>query len=118
MLVLVEVDRPGGHGHPEPPRGAQRHLGRAAPRAREAVVDLDGRDDVGCMVLTGADPAFCAGVDLKALATELRSVQQEPPERAARAPRHAAAARHADHRRHQRRRRSPAASSSPWAATS
>ena len=28
------------------------------------------------MVLTGADPAFCAGMDLKALATELRSVQQ------------------------------------------
>jgi enoyl-CoA hydratase len=29
------------------------------------------------MVLTGADPAFCAGMDLKSLATELRSVQKE-----------------------------------------
>ena len=29
------------------------------------------------MVLTGADPAFCAGMDLKSLATELREVQKE-----------------------------------------
>ncbi len=35
------------------------------------------RDDVGCMILTGADPAFCAGFDLKSLSTELRSVQQQ-----------------------------------------
>jgi len=33
-----------------------------------AVADLDGDDDVDVLVLTGADPAFCAGVDLKALA--------------------------------------------------
>jgi enoyl-CoA hydratase len=43
----------------------------------EAIVDLDGRDDVGAMILTGADPAFCAGFDLRALSTELRSVQQQ-----------------------------------------
>jgi enoyl-CoA hydratase/carnithine racemase len=42
-----------------------------------AIVDFDGRDDVGCMVLTGADPAFCAGFDLKSLSTELQSVQQD-----------------------------------------
>jgi enoyl-CoA hydratase len=41
------------------------------------IVELDGRDDVGCMVLTGADPAFCAGFDLRSLSTELRSVQQD-----------------------------------------
>jgi enoyl-CoA hydratase len=43
----------------------------------DAITGLDGRDDVGCTVLTGADPAFCAGMDLKALATEERSFQQE-----------------------------------------
>ncbi|HVN50975.1 MAG TPA: enoyl-CoA hydratase [Acidimicrobiales bacterium] len=32
-----------------------------------AVVDLEGDDGVDVLVLTGADPAFCAGVDLKAL---------------------------------------------------
>ena len=77
MLVLVEVNH----------RVATVTLNR--PEARNAIsaelhrqldgviTDLDGRDDVGCMVLTGADPAFCAGMDLKSLSTELRSVQQE-----------------------------------------
>jgi enoyl-CoA hydratase len=43
----------------------------------ETIEGLDARDDVGCMVLTGADPAFCAGMDLKALASEERAVQQQ-----------------------------------------
>jgi enoyl-CoA hydratase len=29
--------------------------------------ELDQRDDVGVVILTGADPAFCAGLDLKEL---------------------------------------------------
>lgn len=33
-----------------------------------AVGDCEARDDVAVMILTGADPAFCAGADLKALA--------------------------------------------------
>lgn len=41
------------------------------------VTELDGREDVACIILTGADPAFCAGVDLKALSSEPRRAQQE-----------------------------------------
>ena len=43
----------------------------------EAIVELDSREDIGAIILTGADPAFCAGFDLRALSTELRSVQQQ-----------------------------------------
>src|ERR1700679_478764 len=42
----------------------------------EAIVELDRREDVGAMILTGADPAFCAGFDLRALADELSSVAE------------------------------------------
>src|SRR4051794_5791827 len=41
----------------------------------EAIAACDGRDDVDAIVLTGADPAFCAGVDLKSLSTD-REVRQ------------------------------------------
>jgi enoyl-CoA hydratase len=35
---------------------------------RSALADADADDGVDVVVMTGADPAFCAGVDLKALA--------------------------------------------------
>jgi enoyl-CoA hydratase/carnithine racemase len=34
---------------------------------RRLVGEADGRDDVDVLILTGADPAFCAGLDLKEL---------------------------------------------------
>lgn len=33
----------------------------------KAITDCDNRDDVAVMILTGTDPAFCAGLDLKEL---------------------------------------------------
>ena len=46
-------------------------------RLGDAVVGLDKDAAVAAMILTGADPAFCAGFDLRRLSTELRSLQQE-----------------------------------------
>ena len=77
MLVLVEVeDRVATVtlNRPEARNAISSELHRELDAA---ITDLDRRDDVGCIVLTGADPAFCAGMDLKSLATERRLDQQE-----------------------------------------
>jgi enoyl-CoA hydratase len=39
-------------------------------RLPEVVGDADSRDDVDVVILTGADPAFCAGLDLKELGSD------------------------------------------------
>ena len=45
----------------------------------QAIIDCDARDDVLAMVLTGADPAFCAGFDLRELSTRERGAAPSPP---------------------------------------
>jgi enoyl-CoA hydratase len=76
-LVLVEVDDRVATVTLNRPEARNAISAELHALLDETVTGLDARDDVGCMVLTGADPAFCAGMDLKSLATELRSVQKE-----------------------------------------
>ncbi len=45
----------------------------------QIVAECDRRDDVGVIILTGADPAFCAGFDLRELATRERGSEPGPP---------------------------------------
>jgi enoyl-CoA hydratase len=76
MLVEVEVADGVGLITLNRPEARNALSGEVTSLLDDAIVELDRRDDVGAMVLTGADPAFCAGFDLRALSTELRSVQQ------------------------------------------
>jgi len=77
MLVLVEVDDRVATVTLNRPEARNALSAELQSELDAAMTDLDGREDVGCMVLTGADPAFCAGVDLKSLSTERRTVQQD-----------------------------------------
>jgi enoyl-CoA hydratase/carnithine racemase len=64
-VVLVDVaDRVAviTLNRPEARNALNRDVRRALPAAIE---QCDADDDVDVMILTGADPAFCAGVDLK-----------------------------------------------------
>ena len=69
-VALVTLNRP------EARNALSRQLLR---ELREAVSGLDSEDDVGVIVLTGADPAFCAGVDLKELGADGGVVNDPPP---------------------------------------
>ena len=63
--VLVEVDERVAVitlNRPEARNALNRECARRSPAAIER---CDADDDVDVMILTGADPAFCAGVDLK-----------------------------------------------------
>jgi enoyl-CoA hydratase len=67
-VVLVEVDGPVATVTLNRP-DARNALNRALRKALPATLrELDARDDIAAIVLTGADPAFCAGLDLKELA--------------------------------------------------
>jgi len=57
-VATVTLNRPGARN------ALNRDLRRAIPRT---ITELDGDDGVDVIILTGADPAFCAGLDLKEL---------------------------------------------------
>ena len=60
-VAVVTLNRPEARNALNP------ELNAALPAA---IAACDARDDVDAIVLTGADPAFCAGVDLKSLSTD------------------------------------------------
>src|SRR5580692_2892529 len=76
MIVEVEVSEGVGTITLNRPEARNALSGEVTSLLDDAIVELDTRDDVAAIILTGADPAFCAGFDLRALSTELRSVQQ------------------------------------------
>jgi enoyl-CoA hydratase len=68
-ILLVEADGPTAVVTLNRP-GARNALNPELIAAvKDAVAALDGREDVSAIILTGADPAFCAGVDLKHLSS-------------------------------------------------
>ena len=59
-IAVVTMNRP------EARNALNRELGNRLPRV---MMDVETRDDVDIVILTGTDPAFCAGVDFKELGT-------------------------------------------------
>lgn len=62
---------------PQARNALSRELLRELPRA---VQESDERDDVDVLILTGVDPAFCAGLDLKELGQRNDTDMAEPQE--------------------------------------
>ena len=63
-VVRVEIDGPVATvilNRPDARNALDRALRQALPAAMR---ELDARDDLAAIILTGADPAFCAGLDL------------------------------------------------------
>ena len=52
-------------------------------RLARLVGEADARDDVDVLILTGADPAFCAGLDLKELGRDGGPLKRDPGRAAA-----------------------------------
>ena len=76
MLVDVEIADNVGTITLNRPEARNALSGEVTGLLDEAIARLDSNAEVGAIILTGADPAFCAGFDLRALSSELRSVQQ------------------------------------------
>jgi len=74
--MQVEVEISGNVGTITLNRPEARTSSEVTRLLDEAIVDLDRREEVRAIILTGADPAFCAGFDLRTLATELHSVAE------------------------------------------
>jgi enoyl-CoA hydratase len=69
-IATVTLNRPDARNALNP------ELARAFP---QALIECEQRDDVDVVILTGADPAFCAGFDLRELSTRERGSEPGPP---------------------------------------
>ncbi len=78
-VATVTLNRPGSRN------ALNTELRRAIPRT---IGEADARDDVDVIILTGADPAFCAGLDLKELGAGEGSLEESGAAGNARADRH------------------------------
>jgi enoyl-CoA hydratase len=68
-IATVTLNRPEARNALNP------ELAAAFPKA---ILECDERDDVLAIILTGADPAFCAGFDLRELSTRERGDEPNP----------------------------------------
>ena len=48
------------------------------PALRQILLDLELREDVGCIVITGAGSAFCAGGDISGMGDNLTASDAKP----------------------------------------
>ena len=74
-VVLTDVSERIGTvtlNRPEARNALSAELRSALPKA---LLAMDGDDEVDVVILTGTDPAFCAGLDLKELAPTRRSTR-------------------------------------------
>lgn len=71
-VAVVTLNRP------DQRNALDNELRRAIPEGLEG---LDADDDVDVVVLTGADPAFCAGLDLKEIAAGKADLRSGPAQR-------------------------------------
>jgi enoyl-CoA hydratase len=83
VILQVEVSDGIGIVTLNRPEARNALSGELVATLESSISELDGRADVASIILTGADPAFCAGFDLRNLATELRAVQVQRQQDAA-----------------------------------
>jgi enoyl-CoA hydratase/carnithine racemase len=69
-VVLVDVDERVATVTLNRPSARNAINGALGLGLAHAIGELEARDDVDVMILTGADPAFCAGADLKEIGNE------------------------------------------------
>src|SRR5688500_15270150 len=90
-VVLVDVDDAGvGVLTLNRPEARNALNGALLAALRREMSELDGRADVAVIIVTGSDPAFCAGLDLKEMGgpgppTSGRTGDAPPPPDPARA---------------------------------